>query len=238
MSHYCEKCGKTLEDKEFYTSKRIDKFPPDGKLHICKKCLTMHIDNWDPNTFIDILKDVDVPYIKEEWDKMINAFLEKHPPEKMTGMSIIGKYLAKMKLRQWNKYNWEDTERLEEESRKKKITHMQAQGMTGDEIEAQLAIDRTPKKPDIVQKPVSANMEELFPPEDDELSNQLTEENKTYLRLKWGRGYRAEEWIKMESLYDDMMKSFDIYTAAHKDTLKMICKASLKANQCLDCGDK
>lgn len=57
------------------------------------------------------------------------------------------------------------------------------------------------------------------------------------LRLKWGRGYRPEEWVRMEQLYNDMMNSYDIQGAGHKDTLIMICKASLKTNQLLDAGD-
>ena len=34
-----------------------------------------------------------------------------------------------------------------------------------------------------------------------------------------------------------MMESYDIQSAGHIDTLKMICKTSLKANQLLDIGD-
>nr|DAN98156.1 MAG TPA: hypothetical protein [Caudoviricetes sp.] len=34
----------------------------------------------------------------------------------------------------------------------------------------------------------------------------------------------------MEQLYNDMMSSYDIQGAGHKDTLIMVCKASLKAN--------
>jgi hypothetical protein len=33
------------------------------------------------------------------------------------------------------------------------------------------------------------------------------------------------------------MESYDIQSAGHIDTLKMICKTSLKANQLLDMGD-
>lgn len=33
------------------------------------------------------------------------------------------------------------------------------------------------------------------------------------------------------------MSSYDIQTAGHKDTLKLICKTSLKANQLIDMGD-
>ena len=34
-----------------------------------------------------------------------------------------------------------------------------------------------------------------------------------------------------------MMDSYDIQTAGHIDTLKLICKTSLKANQLIDIGD-
>jgi hypothetical protein len=95
--HFCKKCGKTMNDSEFYTSKNVEKYPPDGKIDICKKCLTMHVDNWDPETYKWILQEIDVPYIKEEWD----ALLEKYgkDPKKVTGLTIIGRYLSKMKLK-------------------------------------------------------------------------------------------------------------------------------------------
>lgn len=34
-----------------------------------------------------------------------------------------------------------------------------------------------------------------------------------------------------------MMRSYDIQTAGHKDTLKLLCKASLTANKLIDMGD-
>lgn len=43
----CQKCGKMMdENAKFYQYK-------DGrKTELCKSCLTMHIDNFDPNTFL------------------------------------------------------------------------------------------------------------------------------------------------------------------------------------------
>ena len=38
-------------------------------------------------------------------------------------------------------------------------------------------------------------------------------------------------------MYNDMMNSYDIQSAGHIDTLKLICKTSLKANQLIDIGD-
>lgn len=237
MSHYCKKCGKTMDDTQFYTSKNLEKYPPDGKMDICKKCLTMHVDNWDPETYKWILQEIDVPYIKEEW----NGLLEKYgkDPKKVTGLTIIGRYLSKMKLKQWNKYTWADTETLEKDSIDKKVLNMKAQGFTEDEIQEQLSIDRTPPKPkelEDVQAPVGTPEYE-DPEEDDDFGDQLTEEDKLILRLKWGRGYSWEERVRMEQLYNDMMSSYDIQGAGHKDTLIMVCKASLKANQLIDAGD-
>jgi hypothetical protein len=57
------------------------------------------------------------------------------------------------------------------------------------------------------------------------------------LRLKWGKAYKPDEWIELEKLYKEMEESYDIQTAGHKDTLKLICKTSLKANQLIDMGD-
>nr|DAN98155.1 MAG TPA: hypothetical protein [Caudoviricetes sp.] len=68
-------------------------------------------------------------------------------PKKVTGLTIIGRYLSKMKLKQWNKYTWADTETLEKDSIDKKVLNMKAQGFTEDEIQEQLSIDRTPPKP-------------------------------------------------------------------------------------------
>lgn len=236
-THYCEKCGKTMDEKEFYKSKNLTKYPPDGVMNTCKKCMTMHVDNWDPETYKWILQEVDVPYIKEEWD----SILEKYGQDasKVTGLTIIGRYLSKMKLKQWKQFIWADTERLEEEAKEKKIQAMKAQGMTGEEIDEQLAIDRTPRKPHqfaAAASPVGIPEYTDFEEEDD-FTDQLTEEDKIMLRLKWGKGYRPEEWVRLEQLYSDMEASYDIQGAGMKDTLIMICKASLKANQLIDVGD-
>lgn len=227
-----------MDDTQFYTSKNIEKYPPDGKMDICKKCLTMHVDNWDPETYKWILQEIDVPYIKEEW----NGLLERYgkDPKKATGLTIIGRYLSKMKLKQWNKYTWADTEALEKDSTEKKVLNMKAQGFTEDEIQEQLAIDRTPPKPkelEDVQAPVGTPEYQDPEEEEDDFSDQLTEEDKLMLRLKWGRGYSWEERVRMEQLYKDMISSYDIQGAGHKDTLIMVCKTSLKANQLIDAGD-
>lgn len=232
---YCNKCGKMLDQKEFYKSKNKEKYPPDGYLNTCKKCITMHIDNWDPETYRWILKEIDVPYIKDEWDKILEQYADT--PEKITSLTILGKYLAKMRIVQYKDKGYADSDEIMAKAMQRKVNAMKAQGMTGEEIDAELSKDTTPARPKV--KPAETTPEEAIEDaeEGDELSEQLTPEDKMMLRIKWGRGYRPEEWVKMEQLYQDMMASYDIQTAGHKDTLIMICKASLKANQCIDAGD-
>jgi hypothetical protein len=106
---YCEKCNKTMAENQFYKSNNIEKYP-GGKIPICKKCLTMHVDNFNPETYLWILKECDVPYIPEEWDKLLASYGKDK--SKLTGLTIIGRYLAKMALKQWKDYRWADTEHL------------------------------------------------------------------------------------------------------------------------------
>ena len=233
---YCKTCKRTMDAGEFYTSKRIDKFPPDGKLPECKKCLTRHVDNWEPRTYLWILEDIDVPYIEDEWTTLLNRYGQDR--KKMTGTTILGRYLSKMKLKQFRDYHWEDTERLKEEADAHKAETMARQGYSGEEIEKALAEGSMPEKPAAVE----TTAEEQGPApidlnEPDGFEDDLTEEDKKYLTLKWGKAYRPYEWVQLEKLYQEMMAAFDIVTPAHEDYLKLICKTSLKCHQLVDLGD-
>ena len=57
----------------------------------------------------------------------------------------------------------------------------------------------------------------------DIVNDDLTDEDRTYLRLKWGKSYKPEEWVRLEQLYEEMCGSYDIQSAGHIDTLKLIC---------------
>jgi hypothetical protein len=72
---------------------------------------------------------------------------------------------------------------------------------------------------------------------EDSLVSDLTDEDRTYLCLKWGKTYRPDEWVRLEELYIQMTNSYDIQAAGDINTLKLACKTSLKANQLLDLGD-
>lgn len=66
---------------------------------------------------------------------------------------------------------------------------------------------------------------------------ELTQEDKEYLAMKWGRLYRPEEWIELERKYEEMCKSFDIQDSDTIGALILTCKTYLKMNQAIDAGD-
>ena len=254
---YCSKCGKTMADTNFYTYKNGD------KCELCKPCLTMHINNWEPDTFTWLLEKFDVPWLPWEWNVLRDRAYAKNP-YKMTGMSVFGKYLSKMKLKQWNKYGWSDTEELQAaheqelnalgvdvDNDKAQLSTIKEAFDNGEITEAQYKTYAETHAPDPsmappeaytgssplsqgFQYPVNSPFEEV---QLVDVGADLTEDDKVYLAMKWGRLYKADEWVSLEQLYNEFMDSFDIQGAARIDTLKMICKTSLKMNQAIDCGD-
>lgn len=244
-SYYCEKCNKTMAADQFYGTNNLEKYP-DGKLRICKKCMTMHVDNFNPDTYLWILQECDVPYIPEEWNKLLASYGKDR--NKLTGLSIIGRYLSKMKLKQFRDYRWEHTEHLQEVANKKIEETMKRQGYDAVEIAQAVAQATIPIPQGIIEQPkyeepnpfLASGEEDYFSDQNggqDDFVDDLTEEDKTYLRLKWGKTYKPEEWVRLEQLYEEMMASYDIQGAGHIDTLKLVCKTSLKANQLIDIGD-
>ena len=243
-SYYCEKCNRTMNADQFYGSNNTIKYP-DGKLRQCKKCISMHIDNFNPDTYMWILQECDVPYVPEEWNKLLASYAKDK--SKLTGMTILGRYLSKMKLKQYREYRWEHTEFLQELANKKIEETMKRQGYDAAEIAQAIATSTVPVPQGPLEEPVYKEENPFLASGDedyfgemsgaDAFDDDLTEEDRTYLRLKWGKTYKPEEWIKLEQLYEEMMASYDIQGAGHIDTLKLVCKTSLKANQLIDIGD-
>lgn len=239
---YCEKCNRTMDSEQFYGSNNLEKYP-EGKMNMCKKCTTMHVDNWNPDTYLWILQDCDVPYIPDEWNKLMETY--GRDKSKMTGLTILGRYLSKMKLKQYKEYRWKDNEFLQELNNSKIEQTMKRQGYGAAEIA--MAIDKAtvviPEGELSAVFPIEPSQDSgylsSFEHETADVSfdDELTEEDRTYLRLKWGKAYRPEEWIILEQLYEEMMGSYDIQAAGDINTLKIACKCSLKANQLLDLGD-
>ncbi|MBO7212875.1 MAG: hypothetical protein J6V44_17985 [Methanobrevibacter sp.] len=251
MACTCDKCGKQMDDKNFYTYKNGD------KTELCKSCLTMHIDNFDESTFLWLLEKMDVPYIPGEWNTLRDKAYAKDP-YKMNGMSVFGKYLAKMRLKQWKQYGWEDTEMLQEkhcqkimqdrEDREEYEQSLKDQLDRGEINESQYKTLTSTARQHAemsMMAPPPQNMVPVFYDENKFISEEelidpageLTQEDKVYLAMKWGRLYKPDEWISLEKNYNEMMNSFDIQDADTINTLVLLCKINLKMNQAIDCGD-
>lgn len=139
-----------------------------------------------------------------------------------------------MKLSQYKDYRFKDSDHLQKVKEEKIRSTMKTQGKSASEIDEVIAASAVEPPP----KPV-APVESTGPSFAQDLNAglDLTEEDITYLKVKWGPTYQPYEWVQLEKLYQDFLNSYDIQSAGHIDTLKMICKTSLKANQLLDLGD-
>lgn len=238
---YCSKCRSTKNEDNFYKSNNLEKYP-EGFLNQCKDCITMHVDNWDPESFMWILQECDVPYVPDQWNQLLSRYAKD--PSSIKGTTILGRYLSAMKLNQFKKFRWQDTKFLQDKANHDKEEAMKRQGFSAVEIAE--AIEKgsfpVPEKP--LVEPVYTEPQEIEDYFDtinssggDSVIDALTEEDKLYLRVKWGKTYKPDEWVQLEQLYKDMMQSYDIQGAGHEDTLKLVCKTSLKSNQLLDMGD-
>lgn len=244
-TYYCKKCNKTMRGDQFYGSNNLEKYP-EGKLDTCKSCITMHVDNWNPDTFLWILQECDVPYMPEQWNKLMMSYAKDR--SKVTGMTILGRYIGKCHMKQWKDFRWKDTEFLQELANQKTEETMKRQGYGAAEIAQVIAGQQLSIPEGGYEEPVYTDipMNNPYPQEDYfaeqagaeiDLADDLTDDDRRYLLLKWGKAYKPDEWIKLEQLYKEMMESYSIQSAGHIDTLKLVCKTSLKANQLLDIGD-
>ena len=272
----CQRCGKRIGQINFYTYK-------DGsKCEICKECLTAHIDNFDFHTFEWILEKFDVPYIPTEWNVLRDRAFAKDP-YKMNGVSVVGKYLAKMKLKQWKDYGYADTKKIQKKMEDEKAKKQQAEKEEKQRYEAELKVKLSQGKISLAEYQTLVSTETqnkelpqwgnnitgqhlgqmyqaygqpqsyadalsqaknpfqqqnfLSQNELPDVGSDLSKDDKMYLAVKWGRLYKPSQWIALEQLYNEFMSSFDIQGAARIDTLKKICKTSLKMDQAIDCGD-
>ena len=252
----CDKCGRNIDEDNFYQYKN------GNKMDLCKKCYTMHMDAFDPQTFLWALEDCDVPYIPQEWNILRDKAWAKDP-KKFSHMAIFGKYLSKMKLKQWKDLCWADTERLEKERKEAMATVAEKSKSRNEELKAAFeagtiseaeyktfvnteilydqGVNLNPVTGNPITGPAGFNaFDETQLIDESELpdpASELTKEDKIYLAMKWGRNYKPAEWLALEKNYTDMKKSFDIQDADSEKTLMFLCKANLKAHQAIDCGD-
>lgn len=253
INYFCKTCKTTMDESNFYSSFNLEKYP-SGKLDECKKCCTMMVNNFDTESFLPLLEKIDIPYVPKEWMALVQKYCKD--PTKVTGMTVIGRYVSKMRLKQWRDFRYKDSEYLQNIENQRQKMALQQSGYDAAEIDEYMreAEEAAAERPSLPQIESLAGMAQNFygqtqgsavapmpqqytvysPPEEEQI--ELSDEDKKYLYLKWG-SYRPEQWVKLEQMYEDFCNSYDIQTAGHIDTLKLICKTSLKANELVDVND-
>lgn len=258
----CKKCGQRLSPVNFYTKRNKEKFD------YCKKCMLLHFDAFNLETFDWILKEADVPYIELEWNIVRDKEYAKNP---RNVVKTLGKYLSRMKLGQFKDYRYADSERLNEEQAKELELYLKdnpSVALEGQQLKeryehgliseaeyktktsaafrqkddeeqmiAEAIREQTGQLPEsyanaLTNPTIGSSSKEYIGPGAD-----LAEDDRIYLAMKWGTMYTPNEWVTLEQNYTEMTESFDIRDADSINSLKMLCKANLKANQAIDMND-
>ena len=213
---HCVRCNRMLNRNQFYMDKNR------RPMEKCKKCLTSMVNLDSESTILPILKEVDIPYIPSEFKNLV----ERYGGTKNSNQTVVGRYIGKMKLAQYKDYTYADTERLVEEEEKRmalmedkkeqKIEEFIQKGMDREEAEERV----------LGSKELEIDFGDLF-----------TKEEKKALMIKWGKHYKPEELMQLETFYTNMHASFDISTASHEDYLLQIAKISLRMHDAINIGD-
>ena len=100
----CRICKSNLSYSSFWKYKKPNtRFSINKELiyyHTCKNCCLKTINPKDPKTFLPILEEMNIPYIKLIYNQYLNS------------INPFGKYLARMRLGNLYDLEYKDTEFL------------------------------------------------------------------------------------------------------------------------------
>lgn len=102
----CFNCGKILEEKYFFA------FKNEITDCVCKECRLEGRSDRFPSDYYSLFKLYDIPYIRDEWESLVDRHIKACVIENKPYKSIFGKYLTKMKLKGYKHYTWKDSEYL------------------------------------------------------------------------------------------------------------------------------
>jgi hypothetical protein len=102
MNKICLECGKSFEENLNNFWKYRDK----TFANVCKTCMVSHMDYSNIETILPYMKEFDVPYIPECWNRYAKVV------NKRGKKGVFGSYLACMNLCSYKDFRYNDTERL------------------------------------------------------------------------------------------------------------------------------
>ena len=260
--YHCSRCNKTLGETRFYTYRdgskvelckdclcaHVNNFEPDSFTWILKKMDVPYIP-WEWNTLRDRKYQED-PVKGTGGPAVMGKYLAKMKltqwRDKETGQPYTWADTERLVKELSQGFELSEEEKAEEEAHKKEIQEMYEKGeiseaeyktltTTEEQIEQKMVFPDT-----VPPESVDENSFDAQYMSEDELPDpaaELTDEDKIYLAMKWGRLYKPNEWIILEKKYLEMMSGFDIQDPDTLNTLILMCKTDLKMNQAIDCGD-
>ena len=260
----CSRCNKTMSEIKFYKHKdgtrdemckeclcaHINNFKPETFLWILERMDVPYLPSeW--NALRDKKYQED-PHKGIGGTAVMGKYLSKMKLNQWKNPETGEQYgWADSDFLQNKLYGKEETEdeKEEREARDKELKEAFEAGTISEAEYKTLLAPTEPEVPAEAPVPVFPDEDLSFPGStaidsqymsEDELPNpaaDLTDEDKIYLAMKWGRLYTPNEWIILEQKYTEMMNGFDIQDPDTRNTLILMCKTDLKMNQALDCGD-
>ena len=230
----CSHCGKQQGIANYYKTKTTEIYE-DGCLPVCKSCLENNFRATDPASFMHILKAIDVPWIPSEYRAIYNKNVKPTAPN---SISILGKYIMKMKLVQYKEFGFLQSKEAQEKYETKENYDPIENYNYNRPLETPSNFTSSKSNFNLEERDFTSYREDQevlrnMDEEEKESETLYTPEEKHYLYSKWGRGYDLPQLLILEKLYLEMCEDFDIRTATQKDYLKKYCVASLRYDECL-----
>jgi hypothetical protein len=193
----------------------------------------MGVNDADPSTFLSVLKELDIPYMPTEW----RGLLVKKDPR---APSILGKYASKMRLNQFKKYKWVDTENLVKDEETTLLAALRQESSS--ETEAEQKLEQMMSMQDIAPQPLtsmntSASLAAMYGLSPETSKYNLTLEEINDLKREWGEDYSEDQYLALEQMFADMRGAYVIHDPIALSNAKMICKMTVKMNKFLDIDD-
>lgn len=236
----CPHCGRTLPLKDFFTART--EAHSDGFSTICKQCFYDSLSTTDPNTFMNMLHNLDMPWLPAVYRRV---FTKNATATSYNSSSIFGKYISAIKLNPYISLHFSDSLDFQ-------LSHWPQEtpdDPTSYDYTRPLGAPVMPvSQAARLGLYVSVNGEFVLPsdissttaagaPTTAAPTEFFTPEEKRYLINKWGQFYTIEQLISLERLYLEMMEDMDIRTATQKDHLKKMCVVSLRYDEALAASD-
>lgn len=259
--YFCTRCRKTIGYKNFYTYK-------DGSKTLqCKKCFTARVNPFEPDTFLPLLEELDLPYSESAWGGVRDKYYLKNPNRTDIGTVVFGSYISRCRLTTLKDKCYADSDMINEIERKnyekfleenpaykkiceeKKVEYERGQ-ISKEEYMVSIAdpasVAVAPPSKTSTSVPIPHNPMGNASPYDNIVDTSLdandpilalTDNDKRMLTMKWGDMYKPDEWITLEKYYRDMCKDFGVDDTDSKSVLIFLSKTNLKMNQAIDIGD-